>query len=66
MPQFYTPLARSTADAIAALRPCPFAGKITPDQILTVLGEVGNIWPTAILADAIANTGDEPTAVVIT
>lgn len=36
------------AEAIASLEPCPFAGKVTADQIKIVLGEVGDVWPGSI------------------
>lgn len=38
------------ADAIAALEPCAWAGRITRDQILIALGEHGDIWPISILS----------------
>lgn len=41
------------AEAIAALEPCPFAGRVTADQIKLVLGEKGNVWPASILPDAL-------------
>jgi hypothetical protein len=41
------------ADAIASLAPCPFAGRVTRDQVLTALGEFGDIWPESIRADVI-------------
>lgn len=44
----------SAADAIADLEPCPFAGKITRDQILMTMGEHGDMWPVSILPDVIA------------
>jgi pyrimidine deaminase RibD-like protein len=47
------------ATAIAALEPCSFHGRITPDQIKIVLGEVGNIWPESIRCDAIAQYDSE-------
>jgi hypothetical protein len=37
------------AKALAAIEPCPFAGRVTPDQIKIVLGEVADVWPMAIL-----------------
>jgi hypothetical protein len=36
---------------VAALvngQPCPFAGRITEDQIKVALGEAGDIWPKSI------------------
>lgn len=44
------------ADAIAALRPCPFTGTITRDQIVLAIGEHGNIWPVSLLADVLTET----------
>ncbi len=41
------------AEAIAALEPCPFTGKVTADQVKLVLGERGNVWPLSILPDAL-------------
>ena len=35
-----------------ALDPCPFAGKVTADQVKIVLGNVANIWPASIAMDA--------------
>ena len=40
-------------ERLANLEPCPFAGKITPDQIKVALGEAGNIWPKEIYGDVI-------------
>ena len=34
--------------AIAALEPCPFAGKVTADQVKIALGELLDIWPESI------------------
>ena len=34
--------------AIAALKPCPFAGKVTADQVKLALGEMLDIWPKSI------------------
>ena len=54
MAEIYIATARENriAEAIAALTPCPFHGRITPDQVKIVLGEVGNIWPESIRGDA--------------
>lgn len=41
------------AEAIAAIAPCPFTGKVTADQVKLVLGEKGNVWPASILPDAL-------------
>lgn len=41
------------AEAIADLKPCPFAGRVTPDQIIAALGEYGSIWPETIRPDLI-------------
>jgi hypothetical protein len=40
-------------EAVANLKPCPFAGSITPDQIKAALGEFGEIWPIEIYGDVI-------------
>ena len=54
MAEIYIATARENhiAEAIAALEPCPFHGRITTDQVKIVLGEVGNIWPASIRCDA--------------
>jgi hypothetical protein len=54
MAEIYIATARENriAEAIAALEPCPFRGRITTDQVKIVLGEVGNIWPESIRSDA--------------
>lgn len=39
------------AERIANLAPCPFAGRLTPDQVVLALGEFGDIWPESIRAD---------------
>lgn len=36
--------------ALTAIRPCPFEGKVTADQIKLALGEHGGIWPKRIEA----------------
>jgi|GEM_PF-6028940 len=38
------------ADKIADLEPCPFAGRVTRDQVLMALGEFGDFWPESILS----------------
>lgn len=46
------------ADKLAALEPCPFAGRVTRDLVLTALGEFGDLWPKSIAADVVrANEG---------
>lgn len=35
-------------DAILNVEPCAWSGKVEKDQIKLVLGEVGEIWPSAI------------------
>jgi hypothetical protein len=51
----FVPLENITraANAIANLEPCPFAGRITPEQIIAALGEFGDIWPESIRPDLI-------------
>lgn len=39
--------------ALANLQPCPFAGRITEDQIKVALGEAGDVWPLEIRGDVI-------------
>jgi predicted metallo-beta-lactamase superfamily hydrolase len=36
------------ADVVAALKPCSFTGKVTPDQVKIALGEHLDIWPVSI------------------
>lgn len=52
------------ADAIATIRPCPFAARVTRDQIIVALGEHGDIWPTSILPELIRD-GAEPLTVTL-
>jgi hypothetical protein len=40
------------AEAIAAIEPCPFAGKVTAEQVKIALGELLDIWPASIAVDA--------------
>lgn len=40
-------------DALANLKPCPFEGRITADQIKIALGELGDVWPASILPDVL-------------
>ncbi len=54
------PLFRA-ANAIANLKPCPFAGRLTPDQIIAALGEIGDIWPLSIRADVISANNERAT-----
>lgn len=35
-------------DAILNAEPCAWSGKVEKDQIMLVLGEVGDIWPKVI------------------
>lgn len=39
------------AEKIAALKPCPFAGIVTVDQVKTALGELLDVWPDSIADD---------------
>jgi hypothetical protein len=32
-------------DNLLNVQPCPFAGRVTADQITLALGEAGDIWP---------------------
>ena len=36
---------------IATLKPCPYAGRVTADQVKIVLGELLDIWPDSIADD---------------
>ncbi|AZO38796.1 MAG: hypothetical protein EOS81_07155 [Mesorhizobium sp.] len=46
---------RDLVEALATVQPCAFSGQIEDNEIITILGEVGNIWPAAIRADIEAN-----------
>jgi hypothetical protein len=39
------------AETIAALPPCPFVGRVTPDQVKLALAEHGDVWPASIIPD---------------
>jgi hypothetical protein len=39
-------------NVIATLEPCPFAGKVTIDQIKLALADATDVWPVSIAADA--------------
>jgi len=39
----------AAVQAIAELKPCPVVGRITVDQIKIALGEIADLWPSAIL-----------------
>jgi len=45
------PTFHETAEAIARLEPCPFAGKVTADQIKEVLVEIGGLMPASVADD---------------
>jgi hypothetical protein len=49
-PDYFVPdeLLFPAADAIAHLQPCPFAGRVTRDQVLMVLGELADVWPVSV------------------
>ena len=42
---------RRLIEALAAIKPCPYMHRVTPDQIGLALGEFGEIWPEAINRD---------------
>jgi hypothetical protein len=44
------------AEALAALKACPFAGIVTTDQVKLALGELLDIWPASIADDVLANS----------
>jgi hypothetical protein len=44
------------AEIVAALEPCPFAGKVTADQVKIALGELLDIWPASIADDVLAHS----------
>jgi hypothetical protein len=37
-----------SAEKLAALKPCPFAGRVTADQVKIAPGELLDIWPPSI------------------
>jgi hypothetical protein len=39
------------AVALAKLEPCPYAGRVTEDQVKLALGEFLDIWPDTIADD---------------
>jgi hypothetical protein len=45
------PTFNETAEAIACLEPCPFAGKVTVDQIKVVMVEIGGLMPASVADD---------------
>jgi len=47
------------ADAIAAIKPCAFAGRVTRDQIVVAMGEHGDIWPSSILPELIRGSAED-------
>ena len=50
IPTYYGQFAYDNlVDQILQLKPRPFAGKVTADQVKIVLGEVGDIWPVSII-----------------
>ena len=50
-----TKLYNRVAEMIAALKSCPFAGRVTADQVKIALGEL-DIWPASIADDVLANS----------
>jgi hypothetical protein len=40
------------AVALAKLEPCPYAGRVTEDQVKIALGELLDIWPASIADDS--------------
>ena len=59
MPETYIPdtdYAKIVA-ALANLAPDPIAGRVTEDQIKTVLGEIGDIWPESVRVDFLEDGG---------
>lgn len=46
---------RLAAAAIAALEPCPFAGKVTTDQVLMAFGAYLNVWSQGVMEDVHVN-----------
>ena len=37
--------------ALLNVKPCPFTGAVTENEIKIALGEAGDIWPESILID---------------
>ncbi|MFG1318203.1 hypothetical protein [Xanthobacter autotrophicus] len=42
----------SLVDAIRALRPDPLTEEVDRDEVVTLLGNVGDLWPVTIKPDA--------------
>jgi hypothetical protein len=40
---------------IATLKPCPYAGVVTADQVKLVLGEMLDIWPDSIGSECVSH-----------
>lgn len=51
-----TELLNRAAQAIAAIKPCPMAGKVTADQVKLALCEWLDICPASIADDVIAHS----------
>lgn len=54
MPETHIPDTDYAALVAALLNvpPCPMTGRVTENEIKIVLGEIGDVWPESIRADA--------------
>ena len=43
----------TASKAIADLEPCPYAGRLTAEQVLIALCETADVWPLSIAASVI-------------
>jgi len=54
-----TELLNATVRTLAELKPCPFAGRVTEDQIKLALCDGLDIWPASIADEVLANAISE-------
>ncbi len=48
---FETAALNRFAETVAALKPCPYAGVVTAEQVKIALGEELDAWPASIADD---------------
>ena len=46
-----TALLNRFAETVAALKPCPYDGVVTAEQVKVALGQLLDIWPASIADD---------------
>lgn len=54
-----TEILNATVRTLAALKPCPCAGRVTEDQIKLALCDGLHIWPASIADEVLANAFDD-------